>query len=228
MSSSKATKSIATALFAAISINAVAEIKSNYTPSFKLELQAKKDITLVEVFTAQEVPTRPSSPIGELTLESDGSQSSEDLNEEARKQAAAFGADYVRATHIKQRAKAKTSTAAGGFLFAFGASSESEVKTIPKITYEIGVYSKSTLGVIWNQAALNQGKMLVSGFRSFSLAEKNGLKIDDEILEVNGHLAMDRSSRLIFLESDPGATVQIFVKRGDKTETLTIPLVATR
>jgi hypothetical protein len=39
---------------------------------------------------------------------------------------------------------------------------------------------------------------------------------------------MDRSSRLIFLESDPGATVQIFVKRGDKTETLTIPLVATR
>jgi S1-C subfamily serine protease len=199
-----------------------ADVSESYLQSLDLKRVGKPSVEQVEVFLSDQNPSRPHVVVGNYTVESDGDQNSERLMEIARKKAATLGADFIK---IKQAsARTKITKSVGGVAFiGIGLKSETDAKSIPKIVFTIGAYNKSSLGLIFDPEALKGNRFVVSGFRSYSLAEKNGTQTGDEILELNGMLMADKRLQPIMLDAEPGSVMKLYVKRSGNSLTLDVP-----
>lgn len=220
-------KNIALMLLACCTIlpSAFAEVSESYLQSVDLKRAEKTSVEQVDVFLSDQKPSRPHVVLGSYTVESDGDQSSERLLEIARLKAASLGADFIKITQTSARNKI-TKRVGGVAFIGIAAKSETETKSIPKIVFSFGAYNKSSLGLVFDPEALKGSKFVVSGFRSYSLAEKSGLQIGDEVLELNGMLMTDKRLQPIMVDAEPGSVVKLFIKRSGKSLTLDIPTAA--
>ena len=199
-----------------------ADVSESYLQSLDLKRPSKQSPEAVDIFLEDQNPSRPHVVMGNYTVESDGSQSQEKLMEIARIKAAEHGADFIKIKQVSARNKV-TKRVGGVAFIGFAASAEIEAKSIPKIVFSFGAYNKSSLGIVWDDDATKGGRFVVSGFRSYSLAEKNGLQPGDEIIEVNGMLMTDKRLQPLMVDAEPGTIVKVFVKRDGKSMSLDIP-----
>lgn len=196
----------------------------SYIQSIEITRPAKASISAVDVYLKDQNPTRQHVILGNYTQESDGVQTQENLLDIARARAAEIGADFVKVKAVSVRTKTKKEVSGVAFI-GIHATAETETKSIPKMVISFGAYTKSTLGITWDSEAAKSKKMVVSGFRSFSFAEKAGVRVGDELLEVNGMLPADKRLQTFFIDSEPGTVVKLFIKRDGKSLSVDVPTV---
>jgi hypothetical protein len=205
-----------------VPLTANAGAKLAYIPNLEVSLPAKKDIHSIDIYRVGEKNTRPSAVLGSAVVESDGGQNIEQLVDAARAKAAEIGADFIGIAKITTRSKIHTDPSfafAVPFLhgaMAIGHSGSTERQEIPAMLVVIGAYSRSTVGIRWDQDAVKQGKYIIRDLDSYSPGLVAGLSIGDEVLEINGMNPGDKRVKQFQLEAAPGTKVRLHVRRGDQ------------
>jgi len=214
-----------------------AEVKTSFTPRMSLSAPPKGAPGDVEVFEAASPPDRPHIVLGALTVASDGTQSSDELDTVARSKAAEMGADFVMFIGSTNDTKIKTNPS---YSFAIPllrlpmmlggtGGMETKVEKIPTRVFVVGLYTKATLGILWDQElAKKQSKYVVEDFRSYSRAQQAGVRIGDNVLEINGLRMTDPRLVKLFAVTQPETVMTLLVKRGDERINLEVPAVETR
>jgi hypothetical protein len=203
-----------------VSADAFSKEAIAYVPILELKLPAKPDAHAIDLYQANERLTRPSVLLGQLVVGSDGKQSVEQLVAAAREKAAELGADFVILVKESTRTKIHSDpTFASAIPFLGGAFSVAhagnvEVQNIPTILVAIGAYNRSVIGVDWERDGLKQGRYVVSDFKSYSRAQESGLKLGDEVTEINEMNPADKRLKQIMFESPAGTIFKYHIKRG--------------
>lgn len=215
-----------------VSTVAIAGPKVAYVPNVELGLPAKKNVNAVDVYQQGEKVTRPSVILGSVVVQGAAKQDIQTLVDAARSKASELGADFVLIVKVTTRSKIHSDpafTSALPFLggaFAIAHAGDVETQEIPTLLLAVGAYNRSEVGVVWDQDARKQGRFVIRDFKSYSLATAVDLKIDDEIVEINGMDPADKRVQKLLFQSPPGTKYSLRIKRGNERLNADVETVA--
>src|SRR5262249_2703595 len=100
-----------------------------------------------------------------------------------------------------------------------------EYKPIPRIKIEGGTGGFSGIIMVTDPEGVFRAPPYIEEVRSGSPAPKAGLRSDDLIVYLNGELVTSgKMYKEIMAKTQPGTTISIEVKRGDKLKTVELKL----
>jgi len=203
------------------SSTAIGGAQVRFVASDDFNLPPKADAASVAV--VQERPARAYVILGTWQGVGDSYMRESDLLGLARQKAAELGADFVLITKADtQTGRRFGPSGPSGFDLRGGGS----VGSAPVMSAAFGVFAKAWLGVAFMDPGPRSTRRCVKGFNPASKAEAAGLRVGDEVLEIDGRWASDRRDMQKFLlENAPGQVVKLLVRRGDERLTFEVPLI---
>lgn len=205
---------------------AQSEPRISYVPRHDLGLPPKADVKSVEV--SSEKPARVFVALGQWVGQGDPNTSHDVLIELAAKKAAELGADFVWLAKIEEKERRQGSSGGGISFRGIGVASGGggDTRDIPRLSAVFGVYTKAASGITFDEEQATKRRLVVSGFRSASKAQEAGIRVGDEVLEFEGMRVNDLRRERAQAGWVPGQVVKCFIKRGDATLTVELPLIA--
>ena len=197
-------------------------VSSTFVRETNIATIEKIDPNTVEIFTQK--PQRAALCIGKISTRGNGSAGTNDLMKEAKEKAAKLGGDFLLTedygvdsetvhspaytsfeskTSNKDGTKSKESS---------GESRGASTSTIhrPWRKFSVWVFAPSQLGV-------RMDRFKITSFHLNSDAAKNGVKIGDVLLGVDGHDIHDESLTQHLMRIHPGDQVKLSLLRDSET-----------
>ena len=206
---------------------AAPEIRYTANANFTEKLAPKDDPSLIEV--RETASPRAQVTIGRLAIRGDPGSSHDQLVSLAKRKAAELGADFVR---IIDEGDTTTRTFGPSGAVGFGGlqprGSSRTLMTARYLSAVVGVFAKATLGLEYVDFHVTWGRPVVKGFRPHSQASAAGVKVGDEIVEIDGIRAIGDEPRFYrwLLNMEPEHVARVVLKRGDSNLIAEVPLMA--
>lgn len=202
-----------------------AKVDSLFTPDLVIQTTPKQDHEKIEFFAQK--PSREALRIGKLTTNGNGQAGFNDLIEEAKKEAAKLGGDFVLcensgvetnttyvAGHTSYDSNANLNWGSNGY----GNSKTTAHSTGPSIVttkspwsvFSVWIYSPSQLGVRLDNAKI------IESFHLNSDAEDAGVKIGDRVIGIDGYDIHDEMAVHHQRKIRPGDKVKLTLQRDGK------------
>lgn len=199
--------------------------QSSYIPEIKLDIRPKA-LNCVEYLSQK--PRRASLRIGSINVSGNGFSKNEDLVEDAKKQAAKIGGDFILVENAGVESKTVYSPGYSSYesnanvfannLYGQGSANASAFSIGPSIDtyylpwgcFSVWVYVPSQTGIRFDDC------LVVNGFHLNSDAVASGVKKGDKLLGMNGCDIMDEAFIHCLMNIYPGNKVTVNLERDGK------------